>query len=153
MQAAGEGLADVRSQVSRCRGTAAAAAARSATARPARTADNAVDTGAREGRGHHRGGRGRRRLSQSRRRATPRRPARDGLLTLAGRLLRPGARRPGYTPRMAEIGTMRVKTGLAEMLKGGVIMDVVDAEQARIAEDAGAVRGHGARARSGRHPP
>jgi pyridoxal 5'-phosphate synthase pdxS subunit len=40
---------------------------------------------------------------------------------------------------MAEIGTMRVKSGLAEMLKGGVIMDVVDAEQARIAEDAGAV--------------
>jgi len=33
----------------------------------------------------------------------------------------------------------RVKRGLAEMLKGGVIMDVVDAEQARIAEDAGAV--------------
>jgi pyridoxal 5'-phosphate synthase pdxS subunit len=40
---------------------------------------------------------------------------------------------------MADIGTMRVKSGLAEMLKGGVIMDVVDAEQARIAEDAGAV--------------
>jgi pyridoxal 5'-phosphate synthase pdxS subunit len=38
-----------------------------------------------------------------------------------------------------EIGTLRVKTGLAEMLKGGVIMDVVNAEQARIAEDAGAV--------------
>jgi len=36
-------------------------------------------------------------------------------------------------------GTMRVKSGLAEMLKGGVIMDVVDAEQARIAEEAGAV--------------
>jgi pyridoxal 5'-phosphate synthase pdxS subunit len=36
-------------------------------------------------------------------------------------------------------GTARVKRGLAEMLKGGVIMDVVDAEQARIAEDAGAV--------------
>ena len=35
-------------------------------------------------------------------------------------------------------GTMRVKTGLAEMLKGGVIMDVIDAEQARIAEEAGA---------------
>ena len=34
---------------------------------------------------------------------------------------------------------MRVKTGLAEMLKGGVIMDVTTAEQARIAEDAGAV--------------
>jgi pyridoxal 5'-phosphate synthase pdxS subunit len=39
---------------------------------------------------------------------------------------------------MAEIGTLRVKTGLAEMLKGGVIMDVTTAEQARIAEDAGA---------------
>ena len=36
-------------------------------------------------------------------------------------------------------GTGRVKRGLAEMLKGGVIMDVVTAEQARIAEDAGAV--------------
>ena len=36
-------------------------------------------------------------------------------------------------------GTVRVKTGLAEMLKGGVIMDVVNAEQARLAEDAGAV--------------
>src|SRR5437867_8306926 len=40
---------------------------------------------------------------------------------------------------MAEIGTLRVKTGLAEMLKGGVIMDVVTADQARIAEEAGAV--------------
>ena len=39
---------------------------------------------------------------------------------------------------MAEEATFRVKTGLAEMLKGGVIMDVVDAEQAKIAEDAGA---------------
>jgi pyridoxal 5'-phosphate synthase pdxS subunit len=36
-------------------------------------------------------------------------------------------------------GTPLVKRGLAEMLKGGVIMDVVNAEQARIAEDAGAV--------------
>jgi pyridoxal 5'-phosphate synthase pdxS subunit len=45
----------------------------------------------------------------------------------------------GYTHQMAERGTMRVKSGLAEMLKGGVIMDVVNAEQARIAEDAGAV--------------
>ncbi|RRJ87313.1 pyridoxal 5'-phosphate synthase lyase subunit PdxS [Gulosibacter macacae] len=36
-------------------------------------------------------------------------------------------------------GTDRVKRGLAEMLKGGVIMDVVTPEQARIAEDAGAV--------------
>jgi pyridoxal 5'-phosphate synthase pdxS subunit len=40
---------------------------------------------------------------------------------------------------MHETGTMRVKSGLAEMLKGGVIMDVVDAEQAKIAEEAGAV--------------
>ncbi len=38
-----------------------------------------------------------------------------------------------------QTGTPRVKTGLAEMLKGGVIMDVVTAEQAKIAEDAGAV--------------
>ena len=36
-------------------------------------------------------------------------------------------------------GTWKVKAGLAEMLKGGVIMDVVTAEQAKIAEDAGAV--------------
>jgi pyridoxal 5'-phosphate synthase pdxS subunit len=38
-----------------------------------------------------------------------------------------------------ERGTVRVKRGLAEMLKGGVIMDVTTAEQAKIAEDAGAV--------------
>ena len=38
----------------------------------------------------------------------------------------------------SEVGTARVKRGLAEMLRGGVIMDVVDAEQAKIAEDAGA---------------
>ena len=37
------------------------------------------------------------------------------------------------------IGTAKVKRGMAEMLKGGVIMDVVTAEQAKIAEDAGAV--------------
>ncbi len=40
---------------------------------------------------------------------------------------------------MAEQGTFLVKSGLAEMLKGGVIMDVTTPEQARIAEDAGAV--------------
>ncbi len=41
---------------------------------------------------------------------------------------------------MAEsTGTGRVKRGMAEMLKGGVIMDVVNVEQAKIAEDAGAV--------------
>jgi len=38
-----------------------------------------------------------------------------------------------------ERGTVRVKRGLAEMLKGGVIMDVTTADQARIAEEAGAV--------------
>ena len=37
-----------------------------------------------------------------------------------------------------QTGTLRLKTGLAEMLKGGVIMDVVTADQAKIAEDAGA---------------
>jgi len=37
-----------------------------------------------------------------------------------------------------ETGTFRVKAGLAEMLKGGVIMDVVTAEQAKVAEDTGA---------------
>src|SRR5215475_12385790 len=39
----------------------------------------------------------------------------------------------------AGVGTARVKRGMADMLKGGVIMDVVTPEQARIAEDAGAV--------------
>ena len=41
--------------------------------------------------------------------------------------------------RQARTGTARVKRGMAEMLKGGVIMDVVTPEQARIAEGAGAV--------------
>ncbi|MBC8499765.1 MAG: pyridoxal 5'-phosphate synthase lyase subunit PdxS [Candidatus Atribacteria bacterium] len=40
---------------------------------------------------------------------------------------------------MLEKGTYKLKKGLAEMLKGGVIMDVVNAEQAKIAEEAGAV--------------
>ena len=39
---------------------------------------------------------------------------------------------------LTETGTWVTKSGLAQMLKGGVIMDVVTAEQARIAEDAGA---------------
>ena len=43
------------------------------------------------------------------------------------------------TPTEAVVGTARVKRGMAEMLKGGVIMDVVTPEQAKIAEDAGAV--------------
>jgi pyridoxal 5'-phosphate synthase pdxS subunit len=38
-----------------------------------------------------------------------------------------------------QVGTARVKRGMAEMLKGGVIMDVIDVKQAKIAEDAGAV--------------
>jgi pyridoxal 5'-phosphate synthase pdxS subunit len=42
-------------------------------------------------------------------------------------------------PRPDRHGTSRVKRGLAEMLRGGVIMDVVTPEQARLAEDAGAV--------------
>lgn len=40
---------------------------------------------------------------------------------------------------MTQKGTFRIKSGLAQMLKGGVIMDVISAEHARIAEDAGAV--------------
>ncbi len=42
-------------------------------------------------------------------------------------------------PETTRHGTLRLKVGLAEMLKGGVIMDVTNAEQARIAEEAGAV--------------
>lgn len=42
-------------------------------------------------------------------------------------------------PIEQSVGTTRVKRGMAQMLKGGVIMDVVTAEQAKIAEDAGAV--------------
>ncbi|HEX4658696.1 MAG TPA: pyridoxal 5'-phosphate synthase lyase subunit PdxS [Streptosporangiaceae bacterium] len=45
----------------------------------------------------------------------------------------------GATGSAAETGTRRVKRGMADMLKGGVIMDVVTPEQAKIAEDAGAV--------------
>ncbi|MCR2811869.1 pyridoxal 5'-phosphate synthase lyase subunit PdxS [Microbacterium sp. zg.Y1090] len=49
------------------------------------------------------------------------------------------AQAPENPLQAATTGSARVKRGLAEMLKGGVIMDVVTAEQARIAEDAGAV--------------
>ncbi|MGH3402608.1 MAG: pyridoxal 5'-phosphate synthase lyase subunit PdxS, partial [Streptosporangiaceae bacterium] len=45
----------------------------------------------------------------------------------------------GTADASPERGTQRVKRGMADMLKGGVIMDVVTPEQARIAEDAGAV--------------
>jgi pyridoxal 5'-phosphate synthase pdxS subunit len=46
---------------------------------------------------------------------------------------------PTGVDRPPILGTARVKRGMAEMLKGGVIMDVVTPEQAKIAEDAGAV--------------
>lgn len=46
---------------------------------------------------------------------------------------------PGGGSASGQTGTARVKRGMAEMLKGGVIMDVVTPEQARIAEGAGAV--------------
>ncbi len=46
---------------------------------------------------------------------------------------------PNGTTGSGQTGTARVKRGMAEMLKGGVIMDVVTPEQARIAEGAGAV--------------
>jgi len=53
-------------------------------------------------------------------------------------------------------GSPLVKRGLADMLKGGVIMDVVTPEQAKIADAAGAVapplRGGGAPGLPGRHP-
>ena len=61
------------------------------------------------------------------------------LLGAASRSCRLSTRRDVASMKpMHETGTMRVKSGLAEMLKGGVIMDVVDAEQAKVAEDAGA---------------
>lgn len=45
----------------------------------------------------------------------------------------------GTNGAVTTTGSVRVKRGLADMLKGGVIMDVIDTEQARIAEEAGAV--------------
>ena len=51
-----------------------------------------------------------------------------------------------------ETGTVNVKRGLAQMLKGGVIMDVVTPEQAKIAEDAGACAVMGPGASAGGHP-
>ena len=54
------------------------------------------------------------------------------------------------TANVPATGTSRVKRGMAEMLKGGVIMDVVTPEQAKIAEDAGASCRDGSRARGPR---
>ena len=53
---------------------------------------------------------------------------------------------------MAEYGTMRVKSGLAEMLKGGVIMDVTDRRAGADRRGRRRVRRHGAGARPGGHP-
>ena len=93
-------------------------------------AEPEAEAGARGGRGAGSRRRGRRRGHRRLRRRGRRR------LTV----VRPGGAKPSSSmAAMHESGTMRVKTGLAEMLKGGVIMDVVDAEQAKIAEEAGAV--------------
>src|SRR4051794_16376122 len=76
-------------------------------------------------------------------RSSPRvtnRAAYDRKVTLGGRLELSGPRlRIGRVVAVKETATLRVKTGLAEMLKGGVIMDVVTPDQAKIAEAAGAV--------------
>src|SRR3954451_11161205 len=61
----------------------------------------------------------------------PRRPSET-------RLGRDGTKPARTMGAMRDEATFRTKAGLAEMLKGGVIMDVVTAEQAKIAEDAGA---------------
>ena len=50
-----------------------------------------------------------------------------------------------------QTGTFAVKKGLAQMLKGGVIMDVVTPEHAKIVEEAGGLRGHGAGTRPCRY--
>lgn len=60
------------------------------------------------------------------------------LLSLNRKRLIESKRKKGVG-RMSQLGTDRVKRGMAEMQKGGVIMDVVNAEQAKIAEAAGAV--------------
>lgn len=46
---------------------------------------------------------------------------------------------PSTTSKSSHTGTFGVKSGLAQMLKGGVIMDVMNVEQAKVAEEAGAV--------------
>ena len=46
---------------------------------------------------------------------------------------------PTKTKGASHVGTFKVKSGLADMLKGGVIMDVINVEQAKIAEESGAV--------------
>src|SRR6185369_6429165 len=55
------------------------------------------------------------------------------------RVPKPRLRSRTMSENQPTVGTARVKRGMAEMLKGGVIMDVVTPDQAKIAEDAGAV--------------
>ncbi len=62
-----------------------------------------------------------------------------------------GGAKEGNKVNMEKFGTFTVRSGLAEMLKGGVIMDVTNAEQAKIAEDAGAVSVMALGTGAGRH--
>jgi pyridoxal 5'-phosphate synthase pdxS subunit len=66
-------------------------------------------------------------------------PGTIGSMELEGTEAAGGTTSPDKADQATVTGTMRVKRGLAEMLRGGVIMDVVTAEHAKIAEDAGAV--------------
>lgn len=70
-------------------------------------------------------------------------PALGATLTASNDSNAPGSTTPSRSTQNKEgvssaVGTFGVKSGLAQMLKGGVIMDVINAEQARIAEEAGA---------------
>lgn len=70
-------------------------------------------------------------------------PALGATLTVSNDPNAPGSTTPSRSAQNKEgisgaVGTFGVKSGLAQMLKGGVIMDVINAEQARIAEEAGA---------------
>src|SRR5262249_59548701 len=71
--------------------------------------------------------------------------AADGPTAQGGAAGGPGGSSPqsgaagGSGGSSSQVGTVRVKRGMADMLKGGVIMDVVTPEHAKIAEDAGAV--------------
>ena len=89
------------------------------------------------------------------------RTARGGSVASNGRRPRgqdrpadPSATRPRGSPThmTVETSTWATKTGLAQMLKGGVIMDVVTPDQAKIAEDAGAVAVMALERVPGRHP-
>ena len=131
MQASGESLADIRSSL-----TGAAASAKGAVDRNDAPAAACAPAAPAEPPARRRSSRPPSGRLPSPTRATTRRGPPE--TRLEGRLVPLGAGRPGYLRPMTEIGTLRVKTGLAEMLKGGVIMDVVDADQARIAEEAGA---------------